>query len=236
MADARPKLLLAGMSEGLGLALAQTFAENGFDVIGVARSLDVQAAASAAVGDAGGTYTHIACDLSDQDAVHEKLEGVVEDVSVAIFNAHALLIAPFAETDAEQFRHVWQTSCFGAYALAQAVLPSLEKRGDGVLIFTGATAGVRGGGKFAAFASAKFALRGLSQSLAREYGPRGVHVAHVILDGLIDEPQTTKRFGPPSSGARMSPDDIARSYLWLARQEPSAWTHELDLRPFDEQF
>ncbi|MEM6496994.1 MAG: SDR family NAD(P)-dependent oxidoreductase [Pseudomonadota bacterium] len=236
MAEARPKLLVGGMSEGLGLALARTFAEDGFDVVGVARSSNVEVAAADAVADAGGTYAHIACDLSDHNVLHEKLEGMVEDVSVAIFNAHALLISPFAETDADQFRHVWQTSCFGAYALAQAVLPSWESRGNGVLIFTGATAGVRGGGKFAAFASAKFALRGLSQALAREYGPRGIHVAHVILDGLIDEPQTTGRFGPPGSGTRMSPDNIARSYLWLARQEPSAWTHELDLRPFDEQF
>ncbi len=236
MANARPKLLLAGMSEGLGLELARAFAEDGYDVIGVARSSRVESAAFDVVAGAGGTYSHIQCDLTDEEAVHQKLDGVVDEASVAIFNAHALLIAPFAETDAEQFRHVWQTSCFGAYALAQAVLPSWEKRGDGVLIFTGATAGLRGGGKFAAFASAKFALRGLSQALAREYGPRGVHVAHVILDGLIDEPQTTQRFGAAGSGSRMLPEAIARSYLWLAKQEPSAWTYELDLRPSDEQF
>jgi NAD(P)-dependent dehydrogenase (short-subunit alcohol dehydrogenase family) len=108
-------------------------------------------------------------------------------------------------------------------------------RGKGAIILTGATAGIRGAAQFSAFASAKFALRGLAQSLARECGPKGVHVAHVILDGLIDEAQTDQRFGPPQS-ARMDPDAVASIYLELASQHPSAWTHEMDLRPFSERF
>jgi NAD(P)-dependent dehydrogenase (short-subunit alcohol dehydrogenase family) len=100
---------------------------------------------------------------------------------------------------------------------------------------SGATASLKGTGKFVAFASAKFALRGLAQSLAREYAPKGIHVAHVVLDGLIDEPQTSERFGPEKS-TRMEPDAVAREYLNLAAQHPSAWTHELDLRPFSERF
>jgi len=108
-------------------------------------------------------------------------------------------------------------------------------RKTGTIILTGATAGRRGGAKFAAFASAKFALRGLAQSLSREFGPQGVHVAHVVLDGLIDEAQTEQRLGP-SKPTRMEPDAVARAYLNLATQHPSAWTHELDLRPFSERF
>ena len=236
MTVTRPKLLLAGMSEGLSMALAKTFADNGYDVVGVARSSRSESEASDAVSRAGGAYSHLACDLSDQAAVAEQLGPIADDVSVAIFNAHQLLIAPLAETAPEQYRQVWQNTCFGAYALAYTVLPVWEKRGQGTFIVSGATAGVRGGAKFAAFASAKFALRGLTQALAREYGPRGVHVAHVILDGLIDEPQTTRRFGQPGDGVRMSAEAIAQNYLWLVEQERSAWTHELDLRPFNEQF
>jgi NAD(P)-dependent dehydrogenase (short-subunit alcohol dehydrogenase family) len=107
--------------------------------------------------------------------------------------------------------------------------------GTGAIILTGATAGRRGNARFAAFASAKFALRGLAQSLAREYGPSGIHVAHVVLDGLIDGPQTQQRFGPARS-PRMDPDAVAQAYVTLVDQDPSCWTHELDLRPFAERF
>ena len=108
-------------------------------------------------------------------------------------------------------------------------------RQAGTIILSGATAARRGGAKFAAFASAKFALRGLAQSLSREFGPRGIHVAHVVIDGLIDEPQSDRRFGPAEL-ARMDPDAVARTYLGLATQHPSVWTHELDLRPFSGRF
>jgi NAD(P)-dependent dehydrogenase (short-subunit alcohol dehydrogenase family) len=118
---------------------------------------------------------------------------------------------------------------------ARAVLPHMIARGSGAIIFTGATAGLRGGANFSAFASAKFALRGFAQSLAREFAPRGIHVAHVVLDGLIDEVQTDRRFGTSQPG-RMEPQAIAQAYLDLARQDVSAWTHEMDLRPFSERF
>jgi NAD(P)-dependent dehydrogenase (short-subunit alcohol dehydrogenase family) len=126
-------------------------------------------------------------------------------------------------------------ACLGAMISAQSILPHMIARGKGAIILTGATAGIRGAAQFSAFASAKFALRGLAQSLARECGPKGVHVAHVVLDGLIDEAQTDQRFGPPQS-ARMDPDAVASIYLELASQHPSAWTHEMDLRPFSERF
>jgi len=117
----------------------------------------------------------------------------------------------------------------------QTVIPHMATRKQGAVILTGATAGLRGGANFSAFASAKFALRGLAQSLAREYGPKGVHVAHVVLDGLIEEPQTDRRFGSSSSG-RMDPRSVAQAYLDLSAQPPSTWTHEMDLRPFSERF
>ena len=128
-------------------------------------------------------------------------------VDVLIHNAHVLDIKPFEQTTASEFELAWRVACLGAMGSVQAVIPHMAARRQGAIILTGATAGLRGAANFSAFASAKFALRGFAQSLAREYGPKGVHVAHVVLDGLIDEPQTDQRFGLPSSGAYESGRD-----------------------------
>jgi NAD(P)-dependent dehydrogenase (short-subunit alcohol dehydrogenase family) len=233
--EPRPVALIAGIAEGLGASLARAFAAAGYDVCGLARSERVAAAIGQTVAAAGGTYTHVCCDVTVPSAVATTLQPLSGRIAVAVYNAHALLIEPFADTSPRAFERVWRVTCFGAMAVARTVLPAMAARGSGMLIFSGATAGLRGGAKFAAFASAKFALRGLAQSLAREYGPKGVHVAHIVLDGLIEEPQSTARFGA-AAVARMEPDAIAGSYLDLARQQESAWTHELDLRPFGERF
>ena len=233
--SARPVLLLTGAAEGLGASIAGAFAAAGHDVVGLARSSRSAAALARRVGEGRGSYIHLACDITRPAALAGALQPHADRVSVLVHNAHALLMKPFDETTLAEFEHVWRVACFGAFAAIQAVLPAMIARGRGTIILTGATAGIRGGARFAAFASAKFALRGMAQSLARELGPRGVHVAHVVLDGLLDEAQTEGRFGPAQS-ARMDPDAVARAYLGLATQHPSAWTHELDLRPFSERF
>lgn len=235
VAEPRPIALIAGIAEGLGASLARTFASAGYDVCGLARSERIAAKVGAAVADAGGTYTHVCCDVTAPSAVAAALHPLASGIAVAVYNAHALLIEPFADTSPSAFERVWRVTCFGAVAVARAVLPAMAAQGRGTMIFSGATAERRGAAKFAAFASAKFALRGLAQSLAREYGPKGVHIAHVVIDGLIEAPQTTVRFGA-ASATRMEPDAVAGSYLELARQHVSAWTHELDLRPLGERF
>ena len=232
---ARPLLLVTGMAEGLGVAIAAAFARAGHDVVGLARSDRAATNVRAIVEQAGGSYTHLACDVTQADDVIRALKPYGDRVDVLVHNAHTLLVKPFAETTAIEFEQVWRVACLGAMISAQAVIPHMAARGSGTVILTGATAAIRGGANFSAFASAKFALRGLAQSLAREFGPKGVHVAHVVLDGLIDEGQTDRRFGASVTG-RMSPHAIARTYLDLATQEPSAWSHEIDLRPFSERF
>lgn len=235
----RPTLLISGIAEGLGIELARTFAGAGHDIVGLSRSDRVTMETGAVVEEQGGAYTHISCDLTDPAQVAAALGPVAERIDHVVHNAHALLIRPFAETTPSEFERIWRTGCFGAMQVTSAVLPAMLARGTGTVIFSGATAGIRGGARFSAFASAKFALRGFAQSLAREVGPQGVHVAHVILDGLIDELQTQERFGPQAEAepsGRMDPDAIARSYLHLVRQPASAWTHELDMRPFSEKF
>jgi NAD(P)-dependent dehydrogenase (short-subunit alcohol dehydrogenase family) len=231
----RPRLLLTGIAEGLGADIAATFASAGYDVLGLSRTERCSAHIRHLVEQRGGSYAHLACDLSLAGDVTAALERHAECVDVLVHNAHALIIKPFVETTTIEFERAWRVACLGAWLSVQTVIPHMLARKQGTIILTGATAGVRGGANFSAFASAKFALRGLAQSLAREFGAKGVHVTHVVLDGLIDEVQTDQRFGESSSG-RMSPQAIARAYLDIATQHPSAWTHEVDLRPFSESF
>ncbi len=231
----RPALLVTGIAEGLGASLAGTFAAAGHDVVGVARSDRAAAGLAARVDAAGGRYTHLACDVTRPEDLSAALAPHAARIAVLVHNAHELTIKPFEATSPGDFERVWRVACLGAFAASQIVIPHMVGRGSGTLIFSGATAGLRAGAKFAAFASAKFALRGLAQSLARQYGPAGVHVVHAVLDGLIDAPQTEARFGP-ARAARMDPDAIARVYLDLARQPASTWTQELDLRPSGEPF
>ena len=152
------------------------------------------------------------CDVTKPTEVADALGPHLEDIGVVVHNAHSLLIKPATDTTAVEFEDVWRTACLGAFIACRTVLPRMVAVRAGTIILTGATAGIRGGANFAAFASAKFALRGLAQALAREFGPKGIHVAHVVLDGLIEEAQTEKRFGP-SSAMRMDPDAVARTYL-----------------------
>ena len=228
-------LLLTGAAEGLGAALAETFAGAGYDVLGLSRTDRASDRIGRRVERAGGSYTHLVCDLTQPADVTAILRPFADRIDVLIHNAHVLAIKPFAETTASEFEQAWRVACLGAMMSVQMVVSHMAARQQGTIILTGATAALRGASNFAAFAAAKFALRGLAQSLAREFGPKGVHVAHVVLDGLIDEPQTDRRFGSSPAG-RMDPRSIARCYLDLTNQQRSAWTHEMDLRPFSEQF
>jgi NAD(P)-dependent dehydrogenase (short-subunit alcohol dehydrogenase family) len=231
----RRTLLITGIAEGLGVEIAATFAEAGYDVVGLSRSDRCSAQMRARLDRHAPSYLHLACDLARPDDVSRILRPHAERVDVLIHNAQILMIKPFSEISADDFEQVWRTCCLGAMISAQAVIPHMAGRNAGAVIFTGATAGLRGGANFTAFASAKFALRGLAQALAREFGPKGVHVAHVVIDGLIDTPRTDERFGR-TEGGRMDAKAIAQAYLALAAQPPSAWTQEMDLRPFAEKF
>jgi NAD(P)-dependent dehydrogenase (short-subunit alcohol dehydrogenase family) len=231
----RPTLLLTGAAEGLGVSIARTFAAADHDVIGLARTDRSSRRLGQLVRQSGTAYTHLICDVGQPNDVAAALKPYADRIDVFVHNPHLLAIKAFEQTTADDFEQAWRVACLGAMLSAQSVLPHMIARGQGAIILTGATAGIRGVAKFSAFASAKFALRGLAQSLAREFGPKGIHVAHVILDGLIDEPQTDQRFGT-SPSARMDPDAVASIYLELASQPPSAWTHEMDLRQFSERF
>ncbi len=234
----RPVALVIGVAAGLGTSICTTLARAGYQVVGIARSNRVETDLSRNIEADGGFYKHVICDVGEADQVAQnidEIEAALGPIDVAVCNAHQLLIKPFDQTGPAEFESVWRNSCFGAMSVAHAVIPHMVSRGKGTIIFTGATAALRGGARFSAFASAKFALRGLAQSLAREYGSSGVHVVHCLLDGLIWEPQTVARFNPDRESC-MEPEAIAKAYLDLIQQDKSVWSHEIDFRPFGEKF
>lgn len=224
--------VISGFGTGLGSELATQLLASGYQVVGLSRS-----------GDDAGMAEHpdfsaLACDITQPDKVSSsfaRIRAEFGDANVLVHNAGHLLISDFADVSAEQFRAVWETNCLGAMLCAQAVIPGMLEQERGTLIFSGATASVKGSANFSAFASSKFALRGLAQSLARQYGPNGIHVVHTLLDGVIWGNRAKNDFNMAQNSC-MQPADIASAYVQLIEQPHSAWTHELDMRPFMETF
>jgi NAD(P)-dependent dehydrogenase (short-subunit alcohol dehydrogenase family) len=171
-------------------------------------------------------------------ALVEQIERDIAPIEVAVFNIGANVRFGITETTARVYFKVWEMACFGGFLMGREVAKAMLPRGRGTIIFTGATASLRGREGYAAFAGAKHALRALAQSMARELGPQGIHVAHVVIDGAIDTAfiaeNFPQRYALKDKDGILKPDDIAESYWQLHRQPRSAWTHELDLRPWME--
>ena len=229
MSDHRRVTVVTGAGPGLGRAIMQTFAARGDRVIGLSRTPPKDETEGAA---------HYQVDLAKRDQVEQAVEDIARAFgppAVLIHNLAQLVIKPFLETTPEEFEACWRSMHLSCVHTVHAVLPLMLENGDGSIVISGATASIRGGARFSAFASAKFALRGLAQALAREFQPQGIHVAHVLLDGIIDTEQSRQLHGLKSD-KMLKPVDIAAAYLQLVEQPPSAWTHELDLRPSSERF
>ncbi len=230
--------IVAGVGPGLGSAICTELCAAGYHVAAIARNKNYLTELADTLTATEGALTPVTCDLLDPTSVDnafariKELEGAI---SVYVHNASRLVMEEFLNLSAQSFEELWRLTCFSAFQCAQKAIPEMQERKSGTIIFTGATASVRGGANFAAFACAKFALRGLAQSLAREFGPKGIHVAHVVIDGIIDTQWTRDRFGIEPAKA-LVPEEIAKSYLHLIKQHRSAWTHELDLRPDVETF
>ncbi len=227
MTRAHPLAIVAGAGAGLGQSLLTRFEAEGMTPVGLGRTPPP---------DPVGAFHQV--DLSDAASTTDILRETIAAhgaPQLVVHNAAELVIAPFAETSPDDFQRTWASMVQSLVILAQAVVPAMIDAGGGTLIVSGATASLRGGPRFAAFASAKFALRGLTQSLAREYQPHGIHVAHVILDGIIDTDRS-RALHNLDPAKMMDPSDIAAAYWHLAQQPASTWTHELDLRPASEGF
>jgi NAD(P)-dependent dehydrogenase (short-subunit alcohol dehydrogenase family) len=237
-------LLVAGVGSplGLGAAIARRFARGGFPVAIAGRNPEKLAATEAALKAEGAQVAAVVGDVSSAEDAR-RFVAAAEDLAplaIAVHNAGSNRPSPFLKLSEAEFEAHWREHALGGFQVAQAALPSLLAQGGGTLVFTGASGSLRGKANFAPFASAKAALRNLAQSLAREFGPQGVHVGHVVIDGGIEGerllsrmPQLKEQRGPDGL---LNIDAIAEAYWVLHHQHRSAWTLELDLRPWAEAF
>ncbi len=239
MARKTPITAVLGVGPGLGAALAERFAAGGHAVALLSRSARSRSEAVKKIATAGATAFGYDCDAGDPASVtaaFARIRDTLGDPSVLIYNAGSYAPGGILDIEPERFEAAWRANCYGGFLAAREVLPAMLEAGAGTILYTGATAALRGGAGFAGLAVGKFGLRALAQSLAREFGPRGIHVAHVIIDGQIGTPTAHERQPERAEETFLAPADIAENYWQLYRQPPSTWTQELDLRPHGEKF
>jgi len=230
---------VVGVGPGLGAALVHRFAQGGHPVAMLARSREFVRRLEAEVAEAGGRALAVTADVSNAEAVAQAFETVRAKLGppeMLLYNAGSGKWGRITEITPAQFEESWRSNAYGAFLCAKQSVSGMIKNGRGVMLFTGATAGVKAGPLSAAFGPAKFAMRGLAQSLARDLGPRGIHVAYVNVDGMIDMPHVRSQMPSVKDEDLLKPAAIAEAYWHLANQDPSAWTQELDVRPFKEKF
>ena len=196
----RRTLLLTGVAEGLGADIAETFARAGYDVVGISRTDASTELLTRRVEQAGGKYTHLACDIAQATEVVAAIKPYADLIDVLIHNAHVLDIKPFEQTTASEFEQAWRVACLGAMVAVQAVIPHMAARGAGRHHFDRRHRRPSRRREFFGVCFGQIRAAGICAIAGARYGPKGVHVAHIVIDGLIDEPQTDQRFGFPSSG------------------------------------
>ena len=232
-----------GPEQGLGATLSKYFAGKGLHVFIAGRREDKLHKIADKIRQTGGSATPVVADATvEHDVAHlfkmAQLDGY--NIDIAAYNVDSNIPSPLLETDTETFTKLWQQNCLGAFLFGKEAVNAMKDKQKGTLFFTGATASLRAKPPFTAFASAKAGLRALAQGMAREFSPQGIHVVHTIIDGVIDGERAKNQF-PDYVKAKgkdglLQLDAIAETYWAIHKQHSSAWTHELDLRPFKEPF
>ncbi|KAA1171310.1 SDR family oxidoreductase [Marinobacter salinexigens] len=235
--------VVIGAGDATGGAIAKRFAREGYTVVATRRHEDALIPLVQEIEELGGKAFGLGCDARDENAMcalFSKIEDEIGAIGVLVFNIGANVRFPITETTGRVYRKVWEMAAFAGFLAGREAARAMLPRGRGTIIFTGATASLRGGSGFSAFSGAKFALRALAQSMARELGPQGIHVAHSIIDGAIDtafiRDNFPERYALKEKGGILNPDHIAEHYWQLHQQPRDSWTHELDLRPWMETF
>ncbi len=253
MTDAarKPVALVIGAGDATGGAVARRFAREGYTACVTRRDAAALQPLLQAIRAEGGTAHGFGSDARKEEdvaALVEQIERDIGPIEVMVFNIGANVRTSILEETARRYFKIWEMACFGGFLNAREVARRMVARAGAkpgkhrrqTIVFTGATASLRGGNGFAAFAGAKAALRALAQSMARELGPQGIHVAHVVIDGAIDtafiRDNFPERYALKSEDGILNPDHIADAYWMLHCQPRDAWTHELDLRPYRENF
>jgi NAD(P)-dependent dehydrogenase (short-subunit alcohol dehydrogenase family) len=240
MADTKVALVI-GAGDATGGAIARRFAREGFTACVTRRTVDKLAPLVARIEAEGGTARAFGSDARQEEqmvGLVDTIEREVGPIEVAVFNIGGNVRFPIRDTTARVYRKVWEMCALAGFLMGRETARVMVPGGHGSILFTGATASVRGGSGFAAFAGGKHALRALAQSMARELGPQGIHVAHIVIDGAIDTAFIRSNFPERAAlkdrGGILDPEAIAQAYWQLHCQQRSAWTHELDLRPWLE--
>lgn len=235
--------LIIGAGDATGGAIAKRFAKGGYISCMTRRNADKLQPLIDEIEQAGGTAYGFASDARKEQQVIqliEEIENNIGEIEVLVFNIGANVPCSILEETARKYFKIWEMACFSAFLTGREVAKRMVSRQRGTLIFTGATAGLRGAAYFSAFAGAKHALRALAQSMARELGPQNIHVAHVVVDGAIDTDFIKNSFPDlyekKDQDGILNPEHIAENYWHLAQQPRDAWTHELDLRPWMEKW
>ena len=236
-------VLVIGAGDATGGAIARRFAREGYIACMVRRSADkLQPLVDSIIAD-GGQAFGFGCDARKEEDVIDLVERIERDIGTIdayVFNIGANVPCSILDETARKYFKIWEMACFSAFLTAREVAKRMVTRQRGTLLFTGATAGTRGAAGFAAFAGAKHALRALAQSMARELGPKNLHVAHVIVDGAIDtefiRTQFPEKYAEKDNDGILNPEHIADNYWFLHTQPRDAWTFELDLRPWGERW
>lgn len=235
--------LVIGAGDATGGAIARRFAKEGYVACVTRRDAQKLEPLLQQIRAAGGTAHGFGSDARKEEdvvALIEKIEAEIGAIEVLVFNIGANVPCSILEETARKYFKIWEMACFSGFLNAREVARRMVQRGRGTILFTGATAGLRGAANFAAFAGAKHALRALAQSMARELGPRNIHVAHIVVDGAIDtefiRSNFPERYALKDQDGILNPEHIAENYWYLHAQPRDAWTHELDLRPYMERF
>jgi NAD(P)-dependent dehydrogenase (short-subunit alcohol dehydrogenase family) len=229
---------IVGVGEGLGAGLARRFAE-GYKVALIARSANVTGQVANEINSAGGVALPIQSDATIEAeiaAANDRIKRELGSLDVLVYNAGRRPFGRLVETTPEIFEQTWRLHTLGAFLWSRQVVPEMLSRGSGTILITGATAGIRPWPTSAAFAPAKFAVRGLAEVMSRDLHPQGIHVAYVNVDGGIDMPLLRKYRPEAKDEDFLKPSAIADAFWYLAHQDRSAWSHELDVRPFKEKF
>jgi len=231
----KPVCAVVGVGEGNGAALARAFSDAGMAVALLARSTVFTSKLANELPDARA----YACDASDPISVADAFASIRQDLgdpATLVYNAGSGVWGDVETISLDGFESSWRTNAYGALAASQQVIPAMKSAGSGTIIFIGATASRRGGPRTAAFAPAKAAQRSLAESMARSLGPHGIHVALIIIDAVVDLPRTRQARPDKPESFFLKPADMAKTAVWLAQQPRSAWTFELDVRPFGESW
>jgi NAD(P)-dependent dehydrogenase (short-subunit alcohol dehydrogenase family) len=232
---AKPVCVVVGVGEGNGAALARSFAREGMALALLARDTDFTSKLAGELSDAR-AYP---CDVTKPDEIAEVFGRVREelgDPTTVIYNAGSGSWGDVESISLEAFENSWRVNALGALAVSQQVIPAMKAAGHGTIIFIGATASLRGGPNTAAFAPAKAAQRSLAESMARSLWPKGIHVALIVIDAVVDLPKTRQSMPDKPDDFFLKPDDMAATAVWLAKQPRSAWSFEVDVRPFGEKW